>query len=79
MDVTSLNTNIPHDEGIETCIAICKLKEYRMLRIPSIEFLIKLLGHVLKFNNFMLNGEHYLQINRHAIGTKIHHPMLIYS
>lgn len=48
------------------------VKEY-----SSIEFLIKLQGHVLKFKNFMLNGEHYLQINRNAIGTKIHHPMLI--
>lgn len=55
------------------------VKEYRMLVIPSFKSLIKLLGHVLKFNNFMINGEHYLQINRHAIGTKMHHPMLIYS
>lgn len=53
------------------------VKEYRMLVILSFKSLIKLLGHVLKFNNFMLNGEHYLQFNRHAIGTKIHHPMLI--
>lgn len=75
MDVTSLSTRMTK----ELKPVLQSVKEYRMLRIPSIEFLIKLLGHVLKFNNFMLNGEHYLQFNRHAIGTKIHHPMLIYS
>lgn len=75
MDVTSLSTRMTK----ELKPVLQSVKEYRMLRIPSIEFLIKLLGHVLKLNNFMLNGEHYLQINRHAIGTKMHHPMLIYS
>ena len=31
----------------------------------------QLIEHVLKFNNFIFNGEHYLQISCTAMGTKM--------
>jgi hypothetical protein len=68
MDVTSLYTNIPHDEGIEACRDVWN---NRINQRPSTESFTQLLGHVLKFNNFMFNGEHYLQISGIAIGTKM--------
>ncbi|XP_055997948.1 uncharacterized protein LOC130047308 [Ostrea edulis] len=68
MDVTSLYTNIPHDEGIEACREVW---ENRTIKCPSTESLIKLLEHVLRMNNFMFNGKHYLQISGTAMGTKM--------
>ena len=68
MDVTSLYTNIPHDEGIAACKEVWDARE---VQIPSTESLTKLLEHVLKFNNFMFNGEHYLQVSGTAMGTKM--------
>eukprot|EP00105_Crassostrea_gigas_P005310 XP_011418863.1 PREDICTED: uncharacterized protein LOC105322042 [Crassostrea gigas] len=68
MDVTSLYTNIPHDEGIEACREVW---DSRAIQQPSTESLLKLLEHVLKLNNFMFNGEHYIQISGTAMGTKM--------
>ena len=68
MDVTSLYTNIPHNEGIEACREVWESRETKR---PPTESLVKLLEHVLKFNNFMFNGEHYLQISGTAMGTKM--------
>ena len=38
---------------------------------PPTECLVQLLTLVLKHNNFTFNGEHVLQINGTAIGTKM--------
>ncbi|XP_062596387.1 uncharacterized protein LOC134257802 [Saccostrea cucullata] len=45
MDVTSLYTNIPHDEGIDACREVW---DSRSIQVPSTESLAKLLEHVLK-------------------------------
>ena len=68
MDVTSLYTNIPHDEGVEACRVAWDSREIKQ---PPTESLVKLLQHVLKLNNFMFNGEHYMQISGTAMGTKM--------
>lgn len=68
MDVTSLFTNISHDEGIEVCREVLDI---RTIQQSSTESLLKLLKHVLKLNKFMFNGENYIQINGTAIGTKM--------
>ncbi|XP_052708956.1 uncharacterized protein LOC128183834 [Crassostrea angulata] len=68
MNVTSLYTNTPHDEGIEACREVW---DGRTIQQPSAESLLKLLEHVLKLNNFMFNGEHYVQISGTAMGTKM--------
>ncbi|XP_061186995.1 uncharacterized protein LOC133195147 [Saccostrea echinata] len=60
MDFTSLYTNIPHNEGIEACREVW---DSRSIQIPSTESLAKLLEYVLKYDNFMFNGEHLLQVN----------------
>ena len=68
MDVASLYTNISHDDGIAACRKICK---QRTVQEPSTECLIEMLTLVLKNNNFTFDGNHYLQINGTAMGTKV--------
>ena len=70
MDVTSLNTNIPQEEGITT---ICKAYEdfYKNnLPIPT-NFLREMLCLILKENSFQFNRQHYLQTHGTAMGTKM--------
>jgi hypothetical protein len=64
MDVTSLYTNIPHDDGIAACRTIW---EQRTVQEPPTECLVEMLTLVLKNNNFTFDGNHYLQINGTAI------------
>ena len=68
MDVTSLYTNIPHNDGIEACR---EAWDQRAVKEPPTECLVQLLTLVLKHNNFTFNGEHFLQINGTAMGTKM--------
>lgn len=68
MDVTSLYTNIPHEDGIAACKEVW---DKRAVKTPPTECLIEMLTLVLKHNNFTFNGEHYLQINGTAMGTKM--------
>ncbi|XP_071497146.1 uncharacterized protein [Diadema antillarum] len=67
-DVTSLYTNIPHQEGMQAC------KEALNTRTnthPPTDQLLRLLHLVLTLNNFSFNGEHYLQIQGTAMGTPV--------
>jgi hypothetical protein len=68
MDVESLYTNIPHEEGIEACTHAW---ETRDIKDPSTKTLVDLLTLILKCNNFEFNGVHYLQIQGTAMGTKM--------
>ena len=68
MDVSSLYTNIPQDEGIAACE---KVWNTRQNKSPPTECLVKLLTLVLKNNNFVFNGQHYIQINGTSMGTKM--------
>ena len=68
MDVTSLYTNLPPQDGIQACEEVW---ETRTNKDPPTETLIKLLTLVLKCNNFESNGKHYLQVQGTAMGTKI--------
>ena len=68
MDVTSLYTNIPHNDGIEACR---EAWDQRAVKEPPTECLVQLLTLVLKHSNFTFNGEHFLQINGTAMGTKM--------
>ena len=68
MDVTSLYTNIPHNDGIEACR---EAWDQRAVKEQPTECLVQLLTLVLKHNNFTFNGEHFLQINGTAMGTKM--------
>jgi hypothetical protein len=70
IDVTSLYTNIPNDEGINACRNILNLHR-RTQSPPSNENIIRALEHVLYMNNFDFNGTHYLQVGGTAMGTRV--------
>ena len=70
MDVTSLNTNIPQEEGITI---VCNAYENFHANNPPIatNFLREMLSLILKENSFQLNGKDYLQTHGAAMGTKM--------
>ena len=68
LDVTSLYTNIPHSDGIKACE---EAWDKRDLKDPPTQTLAKLLTLVLQCNNFEFNGQHYLQVQGTAMGTKM--------
>ena len=74
IDVTSLYTNIPNQEGITAC---CKhLNAHRRSAVgedqsPHSSSLMRLLEYVLTKNNFDFNDKHYLQVGGTAMGTKV--------
>ena len=70
IDVCSLYTNIPNDEGISACKII--LDKYRRTNnSPTNQSITDCLTHVLYMNNFDFNGKHYLQVGGTAMGTKV--------
>ena len=69
LDVTSLYTNIPNQEGL-TAVARVLNRNKPKYRLSN-QSLCALLKLVLHSNNFTSNGEHYLQIGGTAMGTKV--------
>ena len=70
MDVSSLCTNIPNQQGIEAAkLALLSSGQHR--RKPSIQNLSTLLEKVLTMNNFSFAGRHFLQVGGTAMGTKV--------
>jgi hypothetical protein len=70
IDVSSLYTNIPNQEGIEACSKLLRLKRPVTHR-PSNDSITEMLHYVLTKNNFDFNEKHYLQIGGTAMGTKV--------
>ena len=70
MDVTSLYTNIPQEEGI---ITVCNAygKFYKDNPPIPTHYLREMLRLILKENSFQFNGKNYLQIHGTAMGTKM--------
>ena len=68
LDVTSLYTNIPHEDGINACR---EAWDTRDIKDPPTDSLVNLLTIILKCNNFEFNGKHFLQIQGTAMGTKM--------
>ena len=70
MDVTSLYTNIPQEEGIETvCNAYESFYEGES-PIPT-QYLKRALELILQDNSFQFTGKYYLQTHGTAMGTKM--------
>ena len=70
MDVTSLYTNIPQEEGIETvCDAYASFYEGES-PIPA-QYLKRALELILQENSFQFTGKDYLQTHGTAMGTKM--------
>ena len=70
MDVTSLYTNIPQEEGIDT---VCRAYEIFYRNEPPIptQLLKRALRLILQENSFQFNGKDYLQTHGTAMGTKM--------
>ena len=70
MDVTSLYTNIPQEEGINTvCIAYeAFYKNDTPIPTNSLRGLLRL---ILQENSFQFNGRNYLRSHGTAMGTKV--------
>ena len=70
MDVTSLYTNIPQEEGVET---VCKTYDSFYKDSPPIptQYLKRALKLILQENSFEFNGKNYLQTHGTAMGTKM--------
>ena len=70
LDITSLYTNIPPDEGIQSTkemLAIHKPPD----SLPHNCYIIELLELVLTDNHFEFNGRYYHQLSGTAMGTKL--------
>ena len=70
MDVTSLYTNIPQEEGIET---VCKAYDafYKDETPIPTEYIKRALKLILQENSFEFNAKNYLQTHGTAMGTKM--------
>ncbi|XP_068728713.1 uncharacterized protein [Montipora capricornis] len=70
MDVTSLYTNIPQEEGITTACNAYGNFHKNNPPIPT-NYIKEMLRLTLKENSFQFNGKDYLQIHGTAMGTKM--------
>ena len=70
LDVSSLYTNIPHNEGIDACRYFLNTRDRNASSI-STETLCNLIRMILTMNNFCFNGKHYLQTHGTAMGTRM--------
>ena len=70
MDVTSLYTNIPQEEGTQI---VCKAYDRHYQNNPPVptEFLREMLRLILKENSFKFTNKSYLQLSGCAMGTKM--------
>jgi peptide-methionine (R)-S-oxide reductase len=70
IDVTSLYTNIPNQEGINACKKMLDTHRAGNPK-PSNDNIANILHYVLTKNNFDFNSKHYLQVGGTAMGTKV--------
>ncbi len=68
LDVSSLYTNIPHDEGMTACR---RALDTRPSPDPPTPYLLRMMELILPLNNFEFNGDYYLQIQGTAVGTRM--------
>ena len=80
IDVSSLYTNIPHEDGLLSILHHLKAnpENYTHPEQPTPEILTELTNIVLKNNVFEFDGNFYLQIQGTAMGTKMAQPMQTY-
>ena len=70
LDITSLYTNIPHNEGIESIKKMLAIYRPPGSK-PHNSYIVKLLELVLTNNHFEFNGNYYHQLSGTAMGTKL--------
>ncbi|XP_048583758.1 uncharacterized protein LOC116608371 [Nematostella vectensis] len=69
IDVASLYTNIPHEEGIAA--ALSYIQTLPAHKRPPIHVFRSLLNYILKHNYFKFDNKHYLQLRGTAMGTRM--------
>ena len=67
-DVTSLYTNIPHEDGITACE---RALQTRTVQEPPTADLVQLIRYILTKNSFTFSDQHFLQIHGTAMGTRM--------
>ena len=70
LDITSLYTNIPHREGIQSIKEFLAIYRHTNTLLDN-SYIVELLEVVLTNNCFDFNGKHYHQISGTAMGTKL--------
>ena len=70
LDVTSLYTNIPNDEGI-SAVRQSFYRHRDPKDNPTNHSICELLKLILTCNNFQFNNKHFLQVGGTAMGTKL--------
>jgi len=78
VDIISLYTNIPHEEGINACIHLIENIKYRTLLpsfVPNKTILKTLFLFVLENNYFDFENILYKQLFGTAMGTKMAPPL----
>ncbi|XP_078362365.1 uncharacterized protein LOC144646592 [Oculina patagonica] len=68
LDVSSLYTNIPTNEGINACRKALDARSQKDIRTEAICDLIRI---ILNMNNFEFNNEHFMQLHGTAMGTRM--------
>ena len=68
LDVSSLYTNIPTNEGIEVCR---RALNHRSAKPIPTETICDFIRMILTMNNFVFNDEHFLQQHGTAMGTRM--------
>ena len=68
LDVSSLYTNIPHEEGIAACTEALNTRETQS---PPTADLAELISEILNKNAFVFGEQHYLQVHGTAMGTRM--------
>lgn len=71
LDVSALYTNIPQEEGIEAVREMIKRHRHVVRGDLHVRTITTLLKMVLQMNNFKFNGQHYIQVGRTAMGTRV--------
>ena len=70
LDITSLYTNIPHNEGLQSIKELLAIHIHSNI-LPHNSYITELLEVVLTNNYFDFNGKHYHQVSGTAMGTKL--------
>ena len=70
LDITSLYTNIPYNEGIQSTKEFLAIYRHANTLLDN-SYIVELLEVVLNNSYFDFNGKHYHQISGTALGTKL--------
>ena len=71
LDVSSLCTNIPHNEGIEACRKALNSSDHLSRSHLKTESICDLMRMILTMNNFEFDNNYYIQLHGTAMGTRM--------